>query len=143
MFNKDSFDGKIKKICILDSDSKITDAFGSSRPELLVRQYNIKPIEIMLTVKGKVLGHPEYRKQVRLKFDDEPPFTVSYAGTTDSSSNTIFLNSTSKILSKFKSSETLVMEPVLSDLNELAGNILRSFEIAVAGKPVRTIVSLS
>ena len=64
----------------------------------------------MLTVKGKVLGHPEYRKQVRLKFDDEPPFTVSYAGTTDSSSNTIFLNSTSKILSKFKSSETLVME---------------------------------
>jgi len=34
-------------------------------------------------------------------------------------------------------SDKLVITPVLSDLNVLAENILRSFEIAVAGKPVR------
>ena len=34
-------------------------------------------------------------------------------------------------------SDTLVIEPVPTDLNELAANILRSFEIAVAGKQIK------
>lgn len=34
-------------------------------------------------------------------------------------------------------SDTLVFEPVPTDLNELAANILRSFEIAVAGKQIK------
>ena len=114
--NTDSFDGKQTKRCILDSDTLIEDIWRNVRPKLQIRQINNKSADIILIIDGMVIGHPEDIKRVRLKFDDEQPFSVSYAEAADSSMDKIFLNSTSKILSKLKTAQTLVVEvPIFSE----------------------------
>ncbi len=114
--NTDSFDGKQTKKCMLDSDTLIKDIWKNVRPNLLIRQINNKSTDIILYIEGMVIGHPEDSKRVRLKFDDEQPFSVSYAEAADSSMDKIFLNSTSKILSKLKTAQTLVVEvPIFSE----------------------------
>ena len=114
--NTDSFDGKQTKRCILDSDTLIEDIWKNVRPKLQIRQINNKSTDIILIIDGMLIGHPEDTKRVRLKFDDEQPFSVSYAGAADSSMDKIFLNSTSKIISKLKTAQTLVVEvPIFSE----------------------------
>ena len=106
----DSFDKKQTKRCILDAETLVQDTFGSVRPQMMLKQVNNRSIDIRLTIKNKVLGHPQDRDRVRLKFDNEEPFSVSFVGTADSSMDTIFLNSTSKVISKLKTAETLIIE---------------------------------
>lgn len=110
IINTSSFDKKQTKKCILDADTMIQDIFDTVRPELTIIQVNNRAIDIRLTIKNKVLGHPQDRNRVRLKFDNEDPITVSFVGTADSSMDTIFLNSTSKVISKLKTAETLIIE---------------------------------
>ena len=107
---KDSFDGKIAKYCSLRSETTIDDVFVEINPRILVRQYNKKAQEIMLIVEGKVIGHPEGKDIIRMKFDNEDPISVGFSGTTDSSADKIFLRSTSKIIAKFKTAKTLTVE---------------------------------
>ena len=118
---KDEFDGKLKQYCGVYATDKIKGTLFGVNPVLTVRKYNKKAPDIFIKADGVVFGHPEDSERVRLKFDDEKPFSVSYSDAADSSSDLIFLNSESKIISKLKTAKTLVIElPVFMEGNQRA-----------------------
>ncbi|MBO4351081.1 MAG: hypothetical protein J6A01_09080 [Proteobacteria bacterium] len=119
--SKDDFDGKETKICIIHSNDGIKVGFGTEKPVFKVRQRNKKEIDIIVHADGAVFGHPEGDNKVRVKFDDEEPFKVGFDGAADSSSDTIFLRSTSKIISKLKTAKKLTLElPVFMESGQRA-----------------------
>ena len=118
---KDEFDGKLKQYCGVYASDKIKGTLFGVNPILTIRKYNKKAPDIFIKAEGVVFGHPEDSERVRLKFDDEKPFSVSYSGAADSSSDLIFLNSESKIISKLKTAKTLVIElPIFMEGNQRA-----------------------
>ena len=119
--DKDEFDEKLKQYCGIHASNTIKGAIFGVTPILTIRKYNKKAPDIFIKADGVVFGHPEDSDRVRLKFDDEKPFSVSFSGAADSSSDLIFLNSESKIISKLKTAKTLVIElPVFMEGNQRA-----------------------
>ncbi len=122
---KDDFDGKESKYCSITSEDGIRGVLLSEKPRLLVRQKGKKEMDILVIAEGVVFGHLGESDKVRLKFDDEAPFSVRYDGAADGSAGTIFLRSVPKIISKLKTSQKLVIElPVFQETGQRA-----SFEI--------------
>lgn len=61
--------------------------------------------------KGQIVSvNPVDGGTIRVKFDDEKPMIIGVSGASDYSSDIIFLNSTSKIISKLKTSKKMIIE---------------------------------
>jgi len=83
---------------------------GGSTFNLFVRNRDKKNEVFIIVDKGQFMGSISGDRTVRLKFDDEKPFNVTYTGTTDASSNVIFLGSLNKVLPKLKTAKKLMVE---------------------------------
>ena len=122
----DDFDGKVTKFCIIESNDYIKAAIGREKVMIQVRQKNNKNMDILVVTDGVVFGNMGDSNKVRLKFDDEQPFSVGYNESANGSASVIFLRSTSKIIDKLKKSKKLVIElPVFMESRQRA-----SFDIA-------------
>ena len=64
---------------------------------------------------------------IRMRFDDNKPETYSVSGAADYSSNTVFINSVDKIISKLKKAKKLIIEAEVYD------NGTQQMEFAVSG----------
>ena len=127
---KDDFDGIETKWCIIDSNDSIKAAFGKEKVTFQVRQRNKKEMNIIVHADSVVFGHPEGDNKVRVKFDDEEPFKVGFDGSADSSADTIFLRSTSKILPKLKTPKKLTLElPVFMESGQRASFNIEGYSV--------------
>jgi hypothetical protein len=124
----DEMEGRKVHIAECYSDNNILFEFpynqeGGSSFELFLRKN--KDFDIGLSVsKGQFLSGYGNRG-VKLKFDNEKPFIVGYNGTSDGSSETIFLHNTSKILNKLKTAKKLKIEVEFYD----CGNQIINFTV--------------
>lgn len=119
--NKDDFDGKETQWCIIDSNDYIKAVYGTEKVNLQVRMRNQKETDIIIHVDNVVFGHSGSSDKVRLKFDDDQPFSVGYNEAADGSADTIFLRSTSKIIAKLKTAKKLTLElPVFMESGQRA-----------------------
>ena len=118
---KDEFEGRVSKFCTTYSNDRIKAAFGTEKVMLQLRKRGKNNIDVIIHSDGVVFGHPEGSNKVRLKFDDESPFNVGFDGSADSSADTIFLRSSSKIIGKLKTSKKLIIElPVFMESGQRA-----------------------
>ena len=119
--NKDDFDGRESKYCSITANNSIEGVILSKKPRLLVRQRGKKETDILIIAEGVVFGHIGDSNKVRLKFDEDSPMSVGYGEAADGSSDTIFLHSVSKIISKLKTAKKLTLElPVFMESGQRA-----------------------
>jgi hypothetical protein len=64
-------------------------------------------------------------KSLTVRFDDKPPMTVGYNGTSDGSSDTIFLNSSQNLINNLKTAKKMLIE--VEFYNE--GNQILEFDV--------------
>lgn len=117
----DEFDGTHYANCVLEASNSIKGHFGGTTPILDVRSKNQKTPEVIIqantTFRSNIMGD----EKVRLKFDNEQPFSVGYGTASDGSLDTLFLKSTSKILPKLNTATTLAVEfPIVHESGERA-----------------------
>ena len=66
--------------------------------------------------KGQLMAAHSYEEgTIRLRFDEEAPESYSVIGSTDNSSNIVFINSVNKVINKLKRSKKLIIEAVVYD----------------------------
>ncbi|GEM_PF-6972617 len=119
--SKDDFDGRESKYCSITANNSIEGVILSEKPRLLVRQRGKKETDILIIAEGVVFGHIGDSNKVRLKFDEDSPMSVGYGEAADGSSDTIFLHSVSKIISKLKTAKKLTVElPVFMESGQRA-----------------------
>ncbi|MBQ9394123.1 MAG: hypothetical protein IJU23_01225 [Proteobacteria bacterium] len=107
--DKDDFDGKESKYCQVKAENSIKGVVWTETPKLLVRLRG-KELDVIVKAEGVVFGNLGDSDKVRLKFDDEEPFSVGYNGSANGDGGTIFLKRTSKIIENLKKSKKLVVE---------------------------------
>jgi len=121
----DDFDGKVVKFCGIESNNYIKSSFSRTKVRIILRQTN-KKMDVIVFAENVVIGNLGSSDKVRLKFDDEEPFSVGYNDAANGSADRVFLRSTSKIIDKLKNSKKLVIElPVFMESGQRA-----SFDIA-------------
>lgn len=81
---------------------------GGSQPSLLIRKKGSTDIILRIS-KGQFINSYD-GVPVRLRFDEEPAFTVTANSAADGSSDILFLGSVSKILQKLKGHQKLIIE---------------------------------
>ena len=85
-----------------------------------------KKNEILVGVsKGQFMPSIMESETVRVKFDDEPPFNVTYNSAADASTDVIFLSSYNKLISKLKTAKKVMIEAPFFD----AGRQIIYFDI--------------
>ena len=118
--DKDDFDGKEWKYCQVEASNSIKGVVWRETPKLLVRMRG-KELNVIVKAEGVVFGNLGDSDKVRLKFDDEEPFSVGYNDSANGDGGTIFLKRTSKIVEKLKKSKKLVIEfPVYMENSQRA-----------------------
>ncbi|HEY1056951.1 MAG TPA: hypothetical protein VGE24_17525, partial [Emticicia sp.] len=82
---------------------------GGSEAYLMIRKKDGSTNIALRVSKGQFVSSIR-GGSVRLRFDKEPPITISTSESSDGSSDILFLNSESKIISKLKKSTSLIIE---------------------------------
>jgi hypothetical protein len=111
--DSDKMDGSKSFFAQLYSTNQLEFAFpynGGSSGVITIRKRNGKNEVILDITKGQFLDNISDDRYVRMKFDSQKLFSVSYSGTTDYRSTEIFLNSPSLIISKLKKSKKLLLD---------------------------------
>lgn len=83
---------------------------GGSSFMLVVRSTGKEKDVYIKVSQGQFISNLMDDRIVRVKFDEEKPFSISYATPTDGSSDFIFLRSESKLLEKLKTSKKMLLE---------------------------------
>ncbi len=106
--------GESQKFAQIKSDDILDFDFpyqGGSESTLTVRKQKGQTDIYYQVSKGQIVSvNPVDGGTVRVKFDDEKPMNISASGASDYSSDIIFLNSTSKLISKLKSAKKMIIE---------------------------------
>lgn len=88
---------------------------GGSALTVLVRNMN-KKNEIILSIsKGQFISSYSGDENVRFKFDEEKPITISYSSAKDGSSNFVFPENSKMIIGKLKKAKKLMIEAPFFD----------------------------
>ncbi len=112
----DDFDGKTSKYCSVRSEDSIKAVISTTRPYLLIRRMGKNDLDVIIKAEGVAFGNFGDSDKVRLKFDDEAPFSVKYDEAANGDPGMIFLHSKTKILEKLKTAKVLVIEfPVIME----------------------------
>ena len=82
---------------------------GGSIAQILLRNKNGSNDVMLIVSKGQFNSSID-DNYVKIRFDDAPAKTYSYARPSDGSSDTIFLNSTAEIIAKLKTSKRVIIE---------------------------------
>lgn len=116
--DEDKMSGEKRYFATSKSTNEIEFEFpynGGSTFKFIVRNMG-KGNEVLMTVsKGQFMTSIMSSEKVRMKFDDNQPFNVSYNSADDASMDVIFFNSTEKILTKLKTSKKLMVEAPFYD----------------------------
>jgi hypothetical protein len=100
------------KYCTVRSNESLNLEFpynGINYGTLTVRRMNGE-IDILIQVdKGQITGGYE-NEFFKTRFDDEKQITFSYLGSSDSASDVIFVENTTKFLKKLKSSKKILVQ---------------------------------
>jgi hypothetical protein len=111
--DKDEMTGKKTYFAMCYSENKVFFEFpydGGSSFTLGVRK-SPSGTDVYLSVsKGQFLTSYD-GSSMRVKFDDEPPVTYTYNGTSDGSSDVIFIGSKSRFISKLRKAKRVSLEP--------------------------------
>ncbi len=106
--------GESQKFAQIKSDDILDFDFpyqGGSESTLTVRRQKGQTDIYYQVSKGQIVSaSPIDGGSIRVKFDNEKPMTIGVNGASDYSSDIIFLDSTSKLISKLKSSKKMVIE---------------------------------
>lgn len=106
--------GSPMKFASLDSKDILEFGFpydGGSTSRLTLRKTPSGTDIMYFISKGQIVSvNPVNGGNVRVRFDDEKPMTVSAEGSSDYSNDVIFLGSTNKIIQKLKNSKRMVIE---------------------------------
>lgn len=106
--------GETQKFAQIKSDDILDFDFpyqGGSESTLTVRRQKGQTDIYYQVSKGQIVSvSPVDGGTIRVKFDNEKPMTIGVNGASDYSSDIIFLDSTSKLISKLKSSKKMVIE---------------------------------
>ena len=125
---EDEMEGTKRYFAISTSTNELNFEFpynGGSTSQFMVRNMG-STNEILMTIsKGQFMGSFSGNETVRMKFDDDAPFNVSYNSADDGSSDVIFFNSTTKIISKLKNAKKLMIEAPFFD----AGRQILYFDV--------------
>ncbi|MAN29347.1 MULTISPECIES: hypothetical protein [Mesonia] len=114
----DEMDNTKRTIAALDSDNSIKFDFpyGNSNFTLIIRNWDGKTDIYLSCSKCQFISGFSGNKTYRVKFDNEAPINVSANHSSSGSSDVVFLGSESKIISKLKNSERLIIEAEFYDL---------------------------
>lgn len=106
--------GDSKKFAYVESDDLLQFQFpydGGASSTLTIRKGPQGTDVYYKVSKGQILAANSFDGgTVRVKFDDEKPMKIGVTGPSDHSSDIIFLDSTSKLIQKMKSSKRMVIE---------------------------------
>lgn len=83
---------------------------GGSTMTIVVRNMNKKNELIVMIDNGQFMSNIGDDEYLRIKFDDEQPMNVSYAGPADHSTEYIFPNNAAKLISKLKTAKKVMLE---------------------------------
>lgn len=127
--SEDKMEGTKRYFATSTSTNQIEFEFpynGGSTFSLIVRNMG-KGNEVLMTVsKGQFMTSFSGSETIKMKFDDEKPFNVSYNSADDASMDVIFFNSSNKILTKLKSANKLMIEAPFYD----AGRQIIYFDVS-------------
>ncbi len=108
----DKMTSKKKYLANIVSDNELNFEFpynGGSHGSIMIRKKDGSTDIILRISKGQFMTDLDGVK-VRLRFDDEPAFSVTGTQSSDNSSDLLFLSSESKIIDKLKKSKSLIVE---------------------------------
>lgn len=113
----DEMDNTKRTVAQLNSDNSIKFDFpyGNSDFTLSVRNWKGSTDIYLSCSKCQFISGFSGEKTYRIKFDDEAPINVSANHSTSGSSDVVFLGSESKIISKLKTSEKVMIEAEFYD----------------------------
>lgn len=84
--------------------------YENSFASIVIRNKAGKNDIIFKVTKGQIQQSLIDGGKLRVRFDNEAPFSINFVGTSDGSSNVIFLENTKKLINKFKTSNKFVIE---------------------------------
>lgn len=113
----DEMDNTKRTVAYINSDNSIKFDFpyGNSDFTLSVRNWKGSNDVYLSCSKCQFISGFSGEKTYRIKFDDEAPIRVSANHSSSGSSDVVFLGSVSKIISKLKTSEKLMIEAEFFD----------------------------
>lgn len=113
----DEMDNTKRTVAYINSDNSIKFDFpyGNSDFTLSVRNWKGSNDVYLSCSKCQFISGFSAEKTYRIKFDDEAPIRVSANHSSSGSSDVVFLGSVSKIISKLKTSEKLMIEAEFFD----------------------------
>ena len=113
----DEMDNTKRTVARINSENSIKFDFpyGNSDFSLNVRNWKGSTDIYLTCSKCQFISGFSGEKTYRIKFDDEAPLNVSANYSTSGSSDVVFLGSESKIISKLKKSEKLMIEAEFFD----------------------------
>lgn len=108
----DEMDGTKMITAVLESDNQLKFEFpyGNSTFKLYVRNWNGDNDAFLTCSNCQFIAGFMGEKTYRIKFDDEAPINVTATSPSDGSSDTVFFGSESKIISKLKTAEKIIIE---------------------------------
>ncbi|TWP30528.1 hypothetical protein ETU08_01850 [Apibacter muscae] len=84
--------------------------YENSYASLNIRNKQGKNDVIFSVTEGQIKGYVYDGGTARIRFDNEKPFNIGYVGSSDGSSEVIFLQTPNKIIDKLKKSKRMVIE---------------------------------
>lgn len=113
----DEMDNTKRTVAYINSDNSIKFDFpyGNSDFTLSIRNWKGSNDVYLSCSKCQFISGFSGEKTYRIKFDDEAPIRVSANHSSSGSSDVVFLGSVSKIISKLKTSEKLMIEAEFFD----------------------------
>lgn len=116
--DQDKMEGTKQLFASCTSSNSIEFEFpydGGSTFDILIRNLG-KENEALITVsKGQFMTSIGDSESFKAKFDDEKPMNFTYASSSDGSSDVIFINNSSKFISKLKKAKKVMLEIVFYD----------------------------
>lgn len=114
----DEMDNTKRTLASLVSDNSIKFDFpyGNSDFKLNIREWKGKTDIYLTCTKCQFIAGVMGEKTYRMKFDDEAPIDVSASHSTSGSHDVVFLGSESRIISKLKTAEKVIIEPEFFDV---------------------------
>lgn len=112
-FYVDEMSGDTTFVKSVQSENTINFSFpytGGSTFELIVRQKKGKDPEILLSTDNGQFMYSFSSDYLRVKFDENEPFNVTYNTPSDGSATVIFLKSTSRLIKELKKAQKVKIE---------------------------------
>jgi hypothetical protein len=109
----DEMEGSTSKFAVIQAETSISFPFpyGDSNFFITIRKKK-NNTDIMLSCSScQFLAGIIDEKKYRVKFDDQPPFSVSITGTSDGDTKTVFLSSENILIDKLKKAKSFIIEP--------------------------------